>query len=108
VKQVVINADDFGLSPGVNQGILEAFRDGIVTSTTLLVNLPSFDDAVRKARDHPELPVGVHLSLLWGEPASSPADVPTLVDRGGRFPRSVARPSSSTCRASALRRRARW
>jgi hopanoid biosynthesis associated protein HpnK len=89
VQRVIINADDFGLSPGVNRGIVAAFLDGILTSTTMLVNLPSFDDAVALALSHPTLPVGIHLSLLWGRPVSDPAVVPSLVERDGTFPRSL-------------------
>jgi hopanoid biosynthesis associated protein HpnK len=87
---VIINADDFGLSPGVNRGIVSAFREGVLTSTTMLVNLEAFEDAVRLARENPELPVGVHLSLLWGRPVSRPDEVPTLIRRDGEFPRSLA------------------
>lgn len=90
-RGVIINADDFGLSPGVNRGIVEAFREGVLTSTTMLTNLPAFEDATRLARAHPELPVGIHLSLLWGPPVSAPAQVPTLVERDGLFPRGLAR-----------------
>jgi len=89
MRRVIINADDFGLSPGVNRGILEAFRHGILSSTTMLVNLAHFDDAVGLAADNPDLPVGVHLSLLWGPPVSDPATVPTLIERDGCFPRSL-------------------
>ena len=88
-KRAIINADDFGLSPGVNRGILEAFRDGVLTSTTMLVNLGHFDDAVRLARENPDLPVGIHLSLLWGNPVSRPSAVPTLVESDGSFPSSL-------------------
>ncbi len=88
--RVIINADDFGLSPGVNRGIVSGFRDGILTSTTMLVNLNHFDDAVSLARDNPDLPLGIHLSLLWGRPLSEPLDVPTLVERDGCFPRSLS------------------
>jgi hopanoid biosynthesis associated protein HpnK len=87
--RVIINADDFGLSPGVNRGILSAFRDGVLTSTTMLANLDFFDDAVAIARDNPDLPVGIHLSLLWGPPVAGPAAVPTLIERDGCFPRSL-------------------
>ena len=86
---VIINADDFGLTPGVNRGILGAFRDGVLTSTTMLVNLRFFDEAVNIARDNPDLPVGIHLSLLWGRPVTDPARVPSLVERDGSFPRSL-------------------
>jgi hopanoid biosynthesis associated protein HpnK len=89
MQRVIINADDFGLSPGVNRGILDAFRNGVLTSTTMLVNLPSFDDAVRVARDNPELPTGIHLSLLWGPPVSDPSKVPSLVESDGLFPRTL-------------------
>ena len=89
MQRVIINADDFGLSPGVNRGILDAFRHGVLTSTTMLVNLPSFDDAVRVARNNPGLPTGIHLSLLWGPPVSEPSRVPSLVESGGLFPRSL-------------------
>ena len=89
MRSVIINADDFGLSPGVNRGILSAFRDGIVTSTTLLANLGAFDDAVAIARENPDLPVGIHLTLVWGRPVSDPATIPTLVDREGRLHRSA-------------------
>ena len=89
MRSVIINADDFGLSHGVNRGILSAFRDGVVTSTTLLANLAAFDDAVAIARENPDLPVGIHLSLLWGRPVSDPAKIPTLVDREGRLHRSA-------------------
>ncbi len=86
---VIINADDLGLTPGVNRGILHGFRAGVLTSTTMLVNLRFFDDAVSLARDNRDLPVGVHLSLLWGRPVCEPAAVPTLVGRDGCFPRRL-------------------
>jgi hopanoid biosynthesis associated protein HpnK len=89
MKRVIINADDFGLSPGVNRGILDAFRHGILTSTTMLVNLAGFDEAVELARQNPDLPVGIHLSLLWGAPVSAPSTVPSLVESNGHFPRSL-------------------
>ena len=87
-RRVVVNADDFGLSPGVSRGILRAFREGVLTSTTMLVNLDGFDDAVALAKANPDLPVGVHLTLLWGRPVSDPEAVRRLVDRDGRFPDS--------------------
>ena len=87
--RAIINADDFGLTPGVNRGIVSGFRDGVLTSTTMLVNMKHFADAVSLARDNPVLPVGIHLSLLWGPPLSRPEDVPSLVERDGCFPRSL-------------------
>jgi chitin disaccharide deacetylase len=90
MRRLIINADDFGLSPGVNRGILAAFRDGVLSSTTMLVNLAHFEDAVSLALANRALPVGIHLSLLWGAPVSKPANVSSLVERDGRFPRSLA------------------
>ena len=90
MKKLIVNGDDFGLSPGVNQGIVEAFHDGILTSTTAMTNMPGFHDAVETAREHPELPVGIHLTLLWGQPVTEPKLIPSLVDKRGNFPRSAA------------------
>ena len=86
---VIINADDFGLTPGVNRGIVSAFREGVLTSTTMMVNMRWFDEAVELARENADLPVGIHLTLLWGRPVSDPVAVPSLVDDQGRFPRSL-------------------
>lgn len=91
--RLIINADDFGYTRGVNSGILEAHSAGAVTSTTLLANMPAFDDAVSAVRDgHATLGVGVHLNLVQGRPL---ARVRTLVDaRTGTFhalPALVAR-----------------
>lgn len=88
---VIINADDFGLTPGVNRGVLSCFREGVLTSTTMLVNLRFFEDAVAIARENPDLPVGIHLSLLWGRPISAASAVPTLVESDGCFSRGLGR-----------------
>jgi predicted glycoside hydrolase/deacetylase ChbG (UPF0249 family) len=65
-RQLVVNADDFGFTPDVNQGIVEAHRDGILTATTLMANGDAFDDAVRLARETPSLDLGCHLVLIQG------------------------------------------
>ncbi|MBP1964473.1 carbohydrate deacetylase [Paenibacillus aceris] len=85
MKYVIINADDFGLSPSVNRGIVEAFQAGGITSTTLMVNMPGFEEAVNLSRVHPELGVGLHFNLTYGSPVSSPRDVPSLVKQDGSF-----------------------
>ena len=74
MKQLVVNADDFGYTRDVNRGIVEAHQNGILTATTLMANAPAFDDAVRLAKENPTLDIGVHLVLV-GEPG---------------FPRTVA------------------
>jgi predicted glycoside hydrolase/deacetylase ChbG (UPF0249 family) len=63
VRYLIVNADDFGMSPGVNRGIVEAHRYGVLTSTSLMVNRPGCDEAVALARENPDLSVGLHLEL---------------------------------------------
>jgi len=77
LKRLIVNADDFGFTRDVNAGILEAFERGIVRSTTLMANGAAFDDAVRLAREHPELDVGCHLMLVQGP--GLPASLPELI-----------------------------
>jgi predicted glycoside hydrolase/deacetylase ChbG (UPF0249 family) len=82
-KQLVVNADDFGFTPDVNEGIVEAHRRGILTATTLMANGAAFDDAVRLARETPSLDIGCHLVLIGGRSLLTgralPASVPQLL-----------------------------
>lgn len=82
---LIVNADDFGISEGVNRGIVEAHSRGILTSTTVMANMPAFDHAAQLKREHPTLAVGVHLNLTAGAPLLPLSKVPDLVDREGRF-----------------------
>lgn len=84
MKELIVNADDFGFTPEVNEGIVEAHRHGILTATTLMANGPAFDDAVRLARQTPTLDVGCHLVLIGGHSVlppyrAFPAGVPQLL-----------------------------
>lgn len=85
-RLLIVNADDFGLTAGVNAGIVGAYRRGIVRSASLMVTTPGFADAVALAREHPGLDLGLHLALTGVHPALSPARIPSLVGRDGRFP----------------------
>jgi predicted glycoside hydrolase/deacetylase ChbG (UPF0249 family) len=78
-KQLVVNADDFGFTPDVNQGIVEAHRRGILTATTLMANGAAFEDAVRLARETPALDVGAHLVLVGGDSALTGKPLPPTV-----------------------------
>ena len=81
--RLIINADDFGISRGVNIGIVEAAEAGVVTSASVITNLPDFQDAIDRARSCPALSLGVHLNLTTGRPIS---DVPSLTHRdSGEF-----------------------
>ena len=86
---LIVNADDFGLSPAVNAGIVEAHLNGIVTSTSIMANGAAFDDAVRLLRGLPALDAGIHLTLVGEMALLAPEQVPTLVDQHGRLPRDV-------------------
>jgi predicted glycoside hydrolase/deacetylase ChbG (UPF0249 family) len=80
-RALIVNADDFGRSPGINRGIIDAHLGGIVTSTTLMVNLPWSEDAAALLQGAPSLAVGLHLNLCYGPPVSSA--VPSLLGRDG-------------------------
>lgn len=67
-KYLIVNADDFGLDEKVNEGIIEAYQRGIVTSTSILANGSAFEHGVRLLKDNPGLGVGVHLALVAGRP----------------------------------------
>lgn len=87
MKRLIVNADDFGRSAGVNAGVVRAHRTGIVTATTLMVTAPGAAEAGRLARRTPALDVGVHLTLTFGRPVTEAARVASLVEPDGRFPR---------------------
>jgi chitin disaccharide deacetylase len=78
-KQLIVNADDFGFTPDVNEGIVEAHRRGILTSTTVMANGAAFEDAVRLAAETPSLDIGCHLVLIGGRSLVSGKPLPTTV-----------------------------
>lgn len=83
---LIINADDFGMSAQTSDAIADCHVNGVVTSTTLMTNMPGAEYAAKLARDLPELGIGVHVNLTEGEPVSPPDRIPALLDRSGRFP----------------------
>jgi hopanoid biosynthesis associated protein HpnK len=87
-KLLVVNADDFGLSPGINAGIIDGFEKGILTSASIMVNSPAFEEAVQLARAHEGLGIGVHLNVLRGKAVLPPGEILGLVDADGQFVRS--------------------
>lgn len=89
MKSLILNADDFGLTVGINEGIVRGHRDGILTSATIMANAPAFDDAVRCAGENPSLGVGIHLVLIGGRPIARPEEVASLVDDTGQLPQSL-------------------
>ena len=85
MRRLIVNADDFGFTAGVNRAIVEAHTRGIVTSSTLMANGRAFDDAVGLAKTVPRLSVGCHVVLIDGEPVLDALHLPTLAvaDSGG-------------------------
>jgi predicted glycoside hydrolase/deacetylase ChbG (UPF0249 family) len=88
--RLIVNADDFGLTSGVNRGIIELHSAGLVTSTSLMARAGATDQAIDLAVKTPTLGVGCHVVLVDGEPVLPPDQIPTLVDsRTGHFPHSL-------------------
>lgn len=85
LRELIVNGDDFGLSPGVNRAILRGWREGILTSASLMVGGAAFEEAVAIARDNPELQVGLHLTLVQGRGVVPQSGFPSLLDRSGEF-----------------------
>ena len=88
MKNLIVNADDLGWTEGVNRGIADAHRKGLVTSTSLLANGRAFVSALEVARSNPELGVGVHLNLSDGPPSSSRDQVRGLLNAEGQLENS--------------------
>jgi predicted glycoside hydrolase/deacetylase ChbG (UPF0249 family) len=80
MKRLIINADDFGLAPGVNRAIVELQQAGALSSTTLMATGPYFSPAVYMAFAQPGLAVGCHVVLVDGSPCLRPDEVPSLLD----------------------------
>lgn len=86
MRCLIVNADDFGFTAGVNRAIIEGHTRGIVTSTTLMVNMPAFADAVRLAKEHPLLGVGLHFNITQGRPVAPARQVRSLLNEHDEFP----------------------
>ena len=112
MRRLIINADDFGLTSGVNRAIAVAHTSGIVTSTTLMANGRAFASALETARAVPRLSVGCHVVLVDGKPILAAGEVPSLLVDDSQFPatfggiaklvlRKKLRPEQITCEVTA-------
>lgn len=88
--KLIVNADDFGMSTGVNYGILECFKNGIVTSTSMMVNTPGFEHGIELMRQN-KLDVGIHFVLTIRKPLMNPIEIPSLVNDRGEFEHNIKR-----------------
>lgn len=85
-RTLIVTADDLGAAPCIDAGIVEAYRAGILTGTTALINYPRAPEAVKAVHEgNPDLPIGLHLNITSGPPVSDPERIPTLVDEDGNF-----------------------
>lgn len=86
MKKLIVNADDFGLHPLINAGIIKGFQEGFITSTSLMTSAPYWQEAVELAQQNPALGIGVHLTLVGSVPPVLPAvRVRSLLDADGLF-----------------------
>ncbi|MEK6661980.1 MAG: hopanoid biosynthesis-associated protein HpnK [candidate division NC10 bacterium] len=85
MAQLIVTGDDFGLSPAVNQAIVKAHEQGLLTSASLMVSAPAASEAIALAKAHPTLAVGLHLVLCQGRSTLTPNLIPGLVDADGHF-----------------------
>lgn len=84
-RRLVVNADDFGGSRSINEAVIRAHHEGILTTASLMVNESSCAEAVELAKENPKLGVGLHLTLLMGRSALAPKEIPGLVNDSGEF-----------------------
>lgn len=84
-RRLIVNADDFGRSRSINTAVIQAHRDGILTTASLMVTGAAAAEAVELARQNPRLGVGLHLTLLMGKAAVPPDQIPGLADASGNF-----------------------
>lgn len=85
MKRLIVNADDFGMAPEVNEAVERAYREGILRSASLMVGAPAAADAIACARRLPTLAIGLHVVLVNGRPVLPADRVPDLVDERGQF-----------------------
>lgn len=103
-RKLIVTADDFGLDPSVNAAVEEACEDGILTSASLMVGASAADDAVRRARRLPHLAVGLHVTVVRGEPVCRPDSIPDLVGPDGRLHERFLAPSVAVFARPGVRR----
>ncbi|MGA9772613.1 MAG: hopanoid biosynthesis-associated protein HpnK [Blastocatellia bacterium] len=84
-RQLIVNADDFGASDEVNEAVIRAYKEGVLTSASLMVTGERFDEAVSLAKANPGLAVGIHLVTVVGRSQLSPSEIPSLVDEDRNF-----------------------
>lgn len=90
MKQVIFTADDFGLTPEVNEAVEQGHAKGVLSCASLMMGAPAVADAVARARRLPSLRVGLHVTVADGQAVLPPAQIPALADAAGNLPRNLA------------------
>src|SRR3954464_1608282 len=85
LRRLIVNADDFGRSRSINEAVIRAHKEGILTTASLMVNEPAFEEAVKLAKANPALGVGLHLTLLCGHSALTSEKISGLVNNKREF-----------------------
>lgn len=83
ILKIIINADDFGLSKSINEGIIDSYKEGLISTTTIMINMSCAGNAIELWRQNRNLGLGLHINLTIGKPLSK--NVPSLVDSNGNF-----------------------
>lgn len=89
MRLLIVNADDYGVSTGVNRAVIDAHLHGILTSATMMATGAAVADAVARLADAPRLDIGCHLLLMDGRPAARPELIRSLLDGSDRFPATL-------------------
>ena len=84
-KKLILNADDFGLTSGINYGILDAYLQHSISSISLMINTPKTLEAIEIMKKYKVTCVGIHINITLGKPVSSPSNIPSLLDEHGYF-----------------------
>ncbi len=106
-KFLIVTADDFGLHPAVNSAVSQAAQTGVLTAASLMVAAPATAEAVRMARELPQLRVGLHLVLTDGWPVLPPREIPDLVGQNGCFEDQMVLDSFRYCASARMRNQLR-
>jgi len=85
MKRLIVNADGFGFTFGINKGIFESVADGIVTSTSCVVNFQAIEEVGKLASEFKPISIGIHFNLSVGSPVCKPKEIPSLINEKGEF-----------------------
>ncbi len=96
MRRLIVNADDFGLTCGINRAVVDLHDHGALDSATLMTAAPRFAEAVALAKQHPSLGIGCHIVLVDGAPVADPASISTLIPSMSGADRTSFRPSLGT------------